>query len=903
MTERYGCNMENKLCLTDLVDVDTLQRIQDAFSKMTGLAAITTDEEGMAVTKGSDFSEFCTDYTRSSELGCGRCAECHREGAARALRRGRAITYFCHAGLVEFAGPIIVNDEMIGCFIGGQVLVGEPDEAYVRKIAVELDVDPDEYVEAAQKVTIVPKERIENAADFLYTIASVISNITYSNYLAINAKKEIEKAANMKSDFLANMSHEIRTPMNAVIGMAEMALREELPDAAREYINEIKASGKSLLTIINDILDFSKIESGKMDIVPGEYEPMSIVNDVTNIVMTRLEDKDVEFCLNIAPNIPNKLYGDCDRIKQIILNLTNNAVKFTRSGQVVLHLGFVWKGESDIILIGAVEDTGIGIKQADLSRLFQSFQQLDSKRNRNIEGTGLGLAICKQLLTLMDGNIRVESEYEKGSTFYFEIPQKVIDTKPSICVKEDRRVVAAGLISNPYVKKQLRIAVVRLGAEYMDLQEEDELTSLYENEVSYLLIESPCLTGKVRDFIETHPQITAVLLTDAKEKTGQDIRNIRVVKKPVYTLNLAMIFNNEDIHYDYLEQNMETFDFIAPEAEVLIVDDNAINLTVAEGLLEPLKMKIDTATSGKEAVEKITGKMYDLIFMDHMMPEIDGVETTHIIRRFHKEYDAVPIIALTANAVGGTMEMFLREGMNDFVPKPIEVRILVSKVKRWLPTEKIQKMRKTEKTSGSQVTNNLPKIGDLDVESAFKLLGTEKLFWSVLKDYYRVIEQKASHIRKMVKSENWTAYTIEVHALKSASKQIGAHELSEKAARLERAGNEGNVQVIRANTEEMLKQYCDYIPVLRPFFEETKKEDKERPPVTNEILKQFFGELRGAMEELDIDAMESIYARMEEYSYDGIQETLLGKLQEAVENIDVNTCESIISRWEKAFHG
>ncbi len=895
--------MENKLRLTDLVDVATLQRIQDAFSKMTGIAAITTDENGRPVTEGSNFSDFCTNYTRSSELGCARCEKCDREGAARALKRGRAITYFCHAGLVDFAAPIMANDEMVGCFIGGQVLVGEPDEAYVRKIAAELYVDPDEYVEAAQKVTIVPKERIESAADFLYTIASVISNITYSNYLALKAKREIEKAANMKSDFLANMSHEIRTPMNAVIGMAEMALREELPDAAREYINEIKASGKSLLTIINDILDFSKIESGKMDIVPGEYEPMSIVNDVTNIVMARLEDKDVEFCLNIAPNIPNKLYGDCDRIKQIILNLTNNAVKFTHSGQVVLHLGFVWKGDSDIILIGAVEDTGIGIKQSDLSRLFESFQQLDSKRNRNIEGTGLGLAICKQLLTLMDGTIRVESEYEKGSTFYFEIPQKVIDTKPGISVKEGRRIVAAGLISNPYVKKQLEISVVRLGAEYVDLQEEEELASLYEKEAAYLLIESPCLTQRVCDFIETHPQITTVLITDAKEKTGRDIKNLRIVKKPIYTLNLAMIFNNEDIHYDYFEQNMETFDFIAPEAEVLIVDDNAINLTVAEGLLEPLKMKIDTAISGKEAVEKISEKMYDIVFMDHMMPEIDGVETTHIIRRFHKEYDAVPIIALTANAVGGTMEMFLKEGMNDFVPKPIEVRMLVSKVKRWLPTEKIQKMRVAESETASQTTNKLPKIGDLDVESAFRLLGTEKLFWSVLRDYYRVIEQKASHIRKMVKAENWTAYTIEVHALKSASKQIGAHELSEKAARLEKAGNEGDLEFIRSNTEAMLKQYCDYIPVLKPFFEETKKEDKEKPPVSNEVLKQFFSKLRAAMEELDIDTMEEIYARMEEYGYDGIQETLLGKLREAVENIDVDACESIISRWEKVFHG
>ena len=890
--------MDDRLHLTDLVDVDTLQKIQDAFSRMTGLAALTTDADGMPVTKGSNFSEFCTKYTRASEIGCSRCEQCDKYGAERALKRGKSITYFCHAGLVEFAAPIMAEDEMIGCFIGGQVLVAPPEEDFVRKTAEEIEVDPDEYLKAAQRVKIVPKIRIERAAEFLYTIANVLSDMAYSRYMVLQAKEEIEKAANMKSDFLANMSHEIRTPMNAVIGMAEMALREELPDNAREYVNEIKASGRSLLTIINDILDFSKIESGKMDIVPGEYEPMSIVNDVTNIVMARLEDKDVEFVLNIAPNLPHKLYGDCDRIKQIILNLTNNAVKFTQKGQVVLHLGFIWNGDSEIILIGAVEDTGIGIKEADLSKLFKSFQQLDSKRNRNIEGTGLGLAICKRLLTLMDGIIRVESEYEKGSTFYFEIPQKVLDKSPSISLKGDRHVVAAGLIANEYVKKQLEISVRRLGAEYVDLQDEEEISTLYEKGASYLLIDSPLLTDRVRNFVETNPQVTAVLLTDAKENKGRDIKNLRIVKKPIYALNLAMIFNNEDIHFDYLEQNNEIFDFIAPEAEVLIVDDNAINLTVAEGLLEPLKMKIHTATSGKEAVEKISAQMYDIVFMDHMMPELDGVETTHIIRRFHKEYDAVPIIALTANAMEGTMEMFLKEGMNDFVAKPIEIKILTSKVKRWLPPEKIQKVRVTESAAAEKAINKLPEIGDLDVESAFKLLGTEKLFWSVLKDYYRVIEQKSINIKELEKTENWTAYTIEVHALKSASKQIGAHSLSEKAARLEQAGNEGDGELIHAKTDEMLEQYRSYIPILTPFFKETKKDNSEKPRVSVKILREFFTELRIALDDLDIDTMEKIADTMNEFGYKEAEYPLFMQLQKAIENIDVNECEQIICQWE-----
>ncbi len=889
--------MIKKLQLSDLVDIDTLQRIQDAFSNMTGIAALTTDADGIPVTEGSNFTEFCNEYTRKSKVGCEKCIQCDKYGAERALKRGKAMTYFCHAGMVEFSAPIMAKNEMLGCFVGGQVLVAPPEEDYVRKIAEEIGVDPEEYVAAARKVPIVPKEKIDSAAEFLYTIANVISDITYSRYLMYQAKEEMKMVANMKSDFLANMSHEIRTPMNAVIGMAEMALRENLSDSAREYINEIKSSGKSLLTIINDVLDFSKIESGKLDILPVEYEPMSIVNDVSNIVVTRLEDKDVELILDINPNIPNKLLGDNDRIKQVILNIVNNAVKFTNKGQVVLHLTFEENGDSDIILKGAVEDTGIGIKKEDLPKLFQSFQQLDSKRNRNIEGTGLGLAICKQLLALMGGSIDVTSIYEEGSTFSFEIPQKVLDNKPSISVKSETRIVAAGLMSNRYVRRQLRDSIRKLGALYVDLPDEEEISLLYEKGASYFFVESPLLSDKIREFIERNPQITTVLITNPTENIGHDIKNIRIVKKPVYTLNIAMIFNNEDIRYDYFESNAGIFDFIAPDAKILIVDDNAINLTVAEGLLEPLKMQIDTATGGKEAVEKISEKMYDLVFMDHMMPEIDGVETTRIIRRFHKEYDTVPIIALTANAVDGTMEMFLSEGMDDFVAKPIEIRVLVSKVKRWLPADKIQKQHVSEAEETEHTTKKL-KIGDLDVESALQLVGTEKLFWSVLRDYYKVIEQKTASIREYEKTENWPAYTIEVHALKSASRQVGAHSLSEKAARLEKAGNDCDAELIHRDTEEMLQQYCSYIPVLRPYFEESKKKDVEKKQISSEKIKAFFEALRMAIEDLDIDTMEEITGKMEGYCYEDEQAALFKQLQEAVERIDVDACEDIIRNWE-----
>lgn len=902
--------MDNEeLKLTDLVDVNILQRIQDAFSKMTGIAALTTNADGIPVTNGSNFSEFCMKYTRTSPVGCSRCEKCDKYGAELALKNGRSITYFCHAGLVDFAAPIMADGKMVGCFIGGQVLSEPPSENLMRDIAQQIGVDPDTYVEAAGKVNIIPKENIDHAAEFLYTIASVLSDIAYSRYLVYQANLEIEKAANMKSDFLANMSHEIRTPMNAVIGMAEMALREELPANAREYINEIKSSGKSLLTIINDILDFSKIESGKMNIVPVEYEPMSVINDVSNIVMAQLEDKDVEFILDVDPDIPNCLLGDNNRIKQIILNLTNNAIKFTRKGQVILHFNCSKLNENNVMLKVAIEDTGIGIKKEDMPKLFQSFQQLDSKRNRNIKGTGLGLAICKQLLALMGGSIKVESEYEKGSVFSFELPQKIIDDKECVSLKNDRHIVTAGIVSNPYVKKQLAASIERLGAEYIDLKEMDDLTVLLEKGVSYLWVEASLFTEELKEFAESNTQISMVLITSPKENAGRGIRNIRIVKKPVYVMNIAMIFNDEDPNVDYSVQSAELFDFVAPEAEVLIVDDNAINLTVAQGLLEPLRMRIDTALSGKEAVEKISGHMYDIVFMDHMMPEIDGVETTHIIRRFHKEYDDVPIIALTANAVEGTMEMFLKEGMNDFVAKPIEIRTLVSKVKHWLPPGKVRKDIGHQDSPDAAKENKLPQIGDLelpqigdlDVEAALGLLGSENLFWSVLKDYYRVIEQKAAHIEQLEKNESWHEYTIEVHALKSASRQIGAGSLADLAALLEKAGNETDAALIHDKTPQLLKQYISYHSVLKPFCEEGRQDDEKKTAASLQEMKTYFNLLRTAMEELDLDSMEETIVKMEKHAYDGESGELFRQLKAAVDNIDVDECENLISMWEEMY--
>ncbi len=897
--------IESELKLTDLIDVESLQKIQDAFSDMSGIASMIADVSGVIQTKPSGFTDFCQRYIRSTEEGRRRCQLCNKQGVERAAKAGGSCAYYCHAGLVTFAAPIMAHGNPVGCFIGGQMLTIPPDEEQIRQVAEEIGVDADGLVCAAQDIRIVGKETVGKVSNALYTIANVLSDIAYSKYQESLTNMELKKTSNMKSDFLANMSHEIRTPMNAVIGMAEMALREDLTPAAREYIGQIKSSGQTLLTIINDILDFSKIESGMMDISDVAYEPMSMINDVSNIIMTRIGSKDLELTVDVNPDLPSGLYGDNVRIKQVIVNLANNAVKFTKEGNVHVKVDFQQTTEDRIELIVSITDTGSGIKESDMDKLFKSFQQLDSKRNRNIEGTGLGLAICRQLVTLMKGKIHVESMYGKGSTFSFVIPQKVTDMHCSV-EKLPENTVAAGLIQSEYIAQELAIDMERLGVSYERLESEETLNKVRESGAGYFFVEQPLFTEAVQFFLRMHPDICGVLLTNYRTVRSYDLPNLRVVKKPLYILGLANIFNGKEDNAAFSMMEAEDFDFVAPKAEILVVDDNAINLTVAKGLLNPLGMKIETALSGKDAVLMVTDKRYDIIFMDHMMPEMDGVETTRVIRRLLGDNGQVPIIALTANAVEGTAEMFISEGMNDFVTKPIEMRDMVFKLRKWLPQEKIEKKKKKASAplrnmhkdgEGGQTTTDIV-IEGLDVQKAMGFLGNEDLFWSVLKEYYRVIDKKCALIQQYEQKEQWRDYTVEVHALKSASRQIGATDLAYTAEQMEAAGNAENAALIHKITPGMLEEYMFYKGILAPYFIKEEEEQGGRAAEREEMA-ALFDRMAEAMENLDMDAMEHVVRDMGQYSYSEAQSGIFEKLKNAVEDIDTERCEEIIAEWKK----
>lgn len=707
--------------------------------------------------------------------------------------------------------------------------------------------------------------------------------------------EELKKSSELKSNFLANMSHEIRTPMNAIIGMAEMALRGELPNEEKGYIQQIKASGRTLLTIINDILDFSKIESGKMEINETEYEVMSIINDTVNTVMTRIGEKDITLIVEADPKIPCRLVGDDIRIKQILVNLANNAVKFTESGFVEINLKYK-QMEDDIVLTIAIKDSGIGIKTKDKEKLFTSFQQVDSVRNRNIEGTGLGLAISYEFVKLMNGKIKVSSTYGKGSTFSFWIPQKIAKEEPGVRLNNKRKAELAYLIDNEYIKKGFSKAVKQLRVKSTECTSIAELAEIAEGKTRFFFVEYCYWGTKMDEFAKQHPDKQVVVILDPR-KDVVSVPYVRKLNQPVYCLNIAAVLNQEKDVGSRDDMQAEAVRFEAPGAKVLIVDDNGINLTVAKGLLSPFHMELFTASGALEALEIIEENQFDIVFMDHMMPEIDGVEATHMIRAKKGDYyQKLPIIALTANAINNAKEMFLREGMSDFVAKPIDMVDITTKLRKWLPADKIRTVNMAGSAPPKKETKELPQIAGVDVEKGLALSGTLELYKIILSDFYVSIEKKAALIEKYEQEENIEAYTIEVHALKSAARLIGATKLADMAAELEKCGHENKVSAIKADTKALTKEYRKLIPILQPYGPVHAAAIKKE--VSKEELYQKLDALYQMLDDFDIDGAKMVMDELNSFQLDEQEESQKESLMEAVDNMEYDEAMELVENWK-----
>lgn len=491
----------------------------------------------------------------------------------------------------------------------------------------------------------------------------------------------------------------------------------------------------------------------------------------------------------------------------------------------------------------------------------------------------------------MNGSISVKSEYEKGSSFYIELPQKVIDSVPSVPFVEGNR-KAALLVRNRYVSDQLCKDLSALHIDHFTLDDVENAGGL---QADWLIVESGLFNDRVKDFVRREGSIRCLVIVPFDEPFETDLPEIRVLRKPVYTLGLYLALNpGMEIS---LEEHTEkdNFVFTAPDAHVLVVDDNPINLTVASGIIKPLGMQVDTAGGASETIDKVKKLKYDIIFMDHMMPEVDGVETTHIIRRLVPGYGNIPIIALTANAMGGTKEMFRREGMNDFVAKPIEVSEMVSMVRKWLPPEKIIPVEKKTIPQETPENSEVLSVEGLNTKQALALLGSEKLYLQILRDYYLSIDKRAAIISEAFEKGDLKVYTIEVHSLKSTSRQIGADDLSELAARLEKAGNDRDAKYISQKNGELISLYHRYKEIIAPLFPDISSE-----PDVVQVNDEVCGLLREASAEIksdDLNALKGTVEKMSALRLSPAQAQCLEKLKGTADSGSKDIISTILSIW------
>ncbi|MCL2764760.1 MAG: ATP-binding protein [Treponema sp.] len=656
------------------------------------------------------------------------------------------------------------------------------------------------------KMLVVYQNNVEKTGEYVFNI---VDEIRAQNQRLVELREEAEMANRIKSNFLASMSHEIRTPMNAITGMAELLMRTNLSDEARGYALDIKQAGNSLITIINDILDFSKIEAGKMEIISGKYLLASLVNDTVNIIRTRLSEKPIRFFTNIDGKIPNTLIGDEVRLRQILLNLLSNAVKFTERGHISLTITVIKRSNNRVWLDFSIADTGRGIKHADKRKLFSEFVQVDLRRNRNVEGTGLGLVITKRLCLLMGGNISMESEFGKGSVFTVSVPQG-FDTTEAFAEVDNAADKNVLIFEGRVVySKSVCWSLKNMGVSYTMVSNMEEFSSeLFKKEWS-LVLSGYGIHEKIRKVMDKPDDCYAggkkpPLALMVEWGAEAYIPDVRFVSLPVQSLSIANILNGKDDSGGYSETSgiSSVIRYAYPGASILIVDDIYTNLKVAEGLLTPYHAKVDTCLGGAEAVELVKHSDYDIVFMDHMMPEMDGIEATEIIRKWEAkkrkgDFKRTIIVALTANAVSGVREMFIEKGFDDFLAKPIDVSELDEVLDRWISKDK----RKQGSEIHAEKIQRFPEISGVDIQKGIKMTGgTEDGYAAVLATFRKDAKERLLQLDNLLYEESLSLFTTNVHALKSASAAIGASDLSAQAALLEKAGKDGDRSLINRNT-------------------------------------------------------------------------------------------------------
>ena len=605
-----------------------------------------------------------------------------------------------------------------------------------------------------------------------------------------------------KSSFLARMSHEIRTPMNSILGMAELIRRKADSIEIQEYIEIIHQAGDNLLAIINDILDFSKIESGRLQLQNRDYQVASVLNDMINIMRPRVAEKSLDFFVDVDSAIPAQLFGDDMRLRQILTNLLSNAIKYTRKGFISLDVRMERMEGNTIKLICLVCDSGIGIKQEDLGRLFNEFVRIDAKVNQGIEGTGLGLVITRALCRAMGGDVTVSSMYGKGSVFRAVITQEVRNEEPVAVVNspETRKVLFHDW--RPQYVQSISNALESLGVKYMCSQGFQEfIRDLEHGQFDYAFVSSKYAMDCIFVLGRRSTPLQLVIMVEPGEMSVyQEVTSILM---PVYSIPIANILNNESGGNLFHDMKLR-INFTAPQAKILIVDDISTNLRVAKELMAPYNMIIHTCLSGSEALNLVKNNHYDIVFMDHMMPGMDGIEATSFIRSLDTGdgyYKNLPVIALTANALSGQKELFLENEINDFLAKPIDIQKLNDILEQWLPMEKRVEVTQSRRDDVKPDKSGQLLINGVNTELGLKNCGgTMAVYISILSDFCTDAEARLVQISETIGKNDIKLYTTYVHALKGAAMSIGAVEAGEEAAWLEKSADTWDISIIRDKT-------------------------------------------------------------------------------------------------------
>ena len=824
------------------------------------------------------------------------------------------VTYGCYVEDTTLLSVIFVAAAVITGLMGDVELLYITDIA-LAILALDYGATHMRQVSSSAVTAYQTFLHIANLAVIEFVIHFWVSQKNKNDAKTAEVIRELREAERSKDDFMANVSHEIRTPINTICGLSEVALQESDLQKVKADLRAIRTAGRNLTSLVGDILDFSELQSGKMELECETYNIASTINDVINMSMALKDKKPIELVVDCDANIPCALYGDEKKIRRVIMNFMNNALKFTNEGSVSLSVTSR-KESYGINLCVTVCDTGIGMKEENLEKLFSSFNQVDTTRSRQEGGIGLGLALSQAIVQKMGGVITVKSKYGKGTTIKFVIPQKVVDEQPIVSIKNREEINAAVYLNvEQFDMTQMRddyVGAITHMIEQLQVRCQmcPNLSALKRRCVTENFTHVFISLTEYREdrayFDELSHKVKLVVVLDSFDMDLITNQNIVLLAKPLYILPIAAVVNGEhDSEAIGLARK-----FTAPDTHVLVVDDNWMNLKVVEGLLARYQIKVSTANNGAEALEMINRKEYDFIFMDHMMPEMDGVETLHRIRnKVGTYFKRIPIIAVTANAIAGSREMFIQEGFSDFIEKPIEKSVLERLLRRTIPEDRLvyaqeaevsheaelsqkaeersvsAEVAETDKTTDSLTAGAVKtpadgelRIGDLDVEKGILYCGGKEDYLEILHQHCENGNANVEKIANLYNKADWKNYTIEVHAVKSMMLGIGATLLSEQAKQLELAGKSGNTTFIEEHHADMLTEYKRVLAEIRealgieaPVEENSQSSEQTAAEngdtrVANEtdgtideaMLEQQLAELEEAVFEFDGDKMLAI---------------------------------------------